>query len=203
MFKEIWFENLSKSKAAAEFWKKYPDHQPVDRHRVRKWHISLANLYKVNVVGSHRKGTRLSGPRLNQRVLVLNAFLMLNKITLSVFENSKISISRNKIVIAFQNSKKDGFFKDVNAEFKRNFNYVISYYEKHPEHNRFTVEYVRTVLREQLNYPIGRQQCLIYMSRLGYKLVKPKKQNLITMSARIKRLKVRYFWLSTKLQCPI
>ena len=97
----------------------------------------------------------------------------------------------DKIVIAFQNSKKDGFFKDVNAEFKKNFNYVISHYEKHPEHNRFTVEYVRTVLREQLNYPIGRQQCLIYMSRLGYKLVKPKKQNLITMSARIKRLKVR------------
>ena len=46
------------------------------------------------------------------------------------------------------------------------------------------------VLREQLGYPIGRQQCLIYMARLGYRLVKPEKQNLITFSARIKRMKV-------------
>ena len=81
----------------------------------------------------------------------------------------------------------------MNTEFKENFNYVISHYEKHPEDNRFTVEYVRTVLREQLNYPIGRQQCLIYMARMGYKLVKQSKQNLITMSARMKRLKVRNF----------
>ena len=47
---------------------------PVDRHRVRKWHTSLVKNCQVNVLGSHRKGKRLSGPPLNQRVLVLFHF---------------------------------------------------------------------------------------------------------------------------------
>ena len=55
---------------AAEFWKKYPNHMPVDRHRLRKWHTSLRKHFQVNVLGSHRKGTKLAGPPLNKRVLV-------------------------------------------------------------------------------------------------------------------------------------
>ena len=63
---------------------------PVDRHRVRKWHTSLVKNCQVNVLGSHRKGKRLSGPPLNQRVLVLFHFL-------SDFQNLKILYSRYKI----------------------------------------------------------------------------------------------------------
>ena len=83
----------------------------------------------------------------------------------------------------------------MNTEFGENFKYVLKYYEENPEStNRFTVEYVRKVLREQLNYPIGRQQCLTYMARFGYKMISPKKQNLITFNARLKRLKVNRFF---------
>ena len=89
-----------------------------------------------------------------------------------------------------QNSDKDGIFKDLNTEFEKNFQYVIDFYETDTDQFNFNVEYVRKVFREQLCYPIGRQQCLIYMARLGFRLKNPKKQNLITFSARIKRLKV-------------
>ena len=57
--------------AAAEFWKKYPKNMPIDRHRLRKWQISLDNNYQINVLGSHKKGTKLVGPPLNKRVLAL------------------------------------------------------------------------------------------------------------------------------------
>ena len=56
--------------AAAEFWKKYPQHMPVDRHRVRKWQASLDENFQINVLGSHKKGKKLVGPPLNKRVLV-------------------------------------------------------------------------------------------------------------------------------------
>ena len=98
-----------------------------------------------------------------------------------------------------KNSKldKDGVFKDLNIEFGENFKYVLRFYEENPNStNRFTVQYVRQVLLERLAYPIGRQQCLIYMARLGYKVIKPTKQNLIPFSARIKRLKVIFFVIS-------
>ena len=64
-----YLNNRFESKAAAEFWQKYPEHMPVDRHRTRKWHASLRRNAQINVIGSHRKGKRLSGPPLNQRVL--------------------------------------------------------------------------------------------------------------------------------------
>ena len=59
--------------AAREFWKKYPDDMPVNRHTTRYWHTSLRQNMEINVLGSHRKGKKLVGPPLNKRVLVLKS----------------------------------------------------------------------------------------------------------------------------------
>ena len=56
---------------AAAFWKRFPKNMPIDKRNIQKWNASLDKHYQINVIGSHRKGMKLSGPPLNKRVLVL------------------------------------------------------------------------------------------------------------------------------------